>query len=373
MKHWKETEQILGRAAELTAQGQPAALATVVRIAGSAYRRPGAKFLVEAGGGTIGGVSGGCLEADVCEVARAVMRTGAPRLLHYDTGSDDSTVWGLGLGCNGTVDVFVQPASALLAGGLLAALRQLLRGDEPFAVSTVVRGASAGTIVHATGRLPLEDQGGAETDEVASSPAGPTELDARLHRLADQRLARGESGLDEIGADLVFTDVLLPPPRLFVFGAGDDARPLVAFAARVGFQVIVVDHREAYLTTERFPDARRLVRQRPDDGGSLPGLGPRASAVVMNHSLALDRGWLARLRAGGAAYIGVLGPRARIEEILRQAGAAGDERVFGPVGLDLGADGPEEIAVSIVAELLAVRAGREPRHLRDRRTAIHAA
>jgi xanthine dehydrogenase accessory factor len=339
MKHWKETEQILGRAAELTAQGQPAALATVVRIAGSAYRRPGAKFLVEAGGGTIGGVSGGCLEADVCEVARAVMRTGAPRLLHYDTGSDDSTVWGLGLGCNGTVDVFVQPASALLAGGLLA----------------------------------LEDQGGAETDEVASSPAGPTELDARLHRLADQRLARGESGLDEIGADLVFTDVLLPPPRLFVFGAGDDARPLVAFAARVGFQVIVVDHREAYLTTERFPDARRLVRQRPDDGGSLPGLGPRASAVVMNHSLALDRGWLARLRAGGAAYIGVLGPRARIEEILRQAGAAGDERVFGPVGLDLGADGPEEIAVSIVAELLAVRAGREPRHLRDRRTAIHAA
>src|SRR5262245_40026178 len=109
MKHWRETSAILERTLELASVGRRVALATVVRIDGSAYRRPGAKFLIEDDGRTLGGVSGGCLEADVREVALQVMETGTPRLLHYDTGDDDRTVWGLGLGCNGSVDIFVQP------------------------------------------------------------------------------------------------------------------------------------------------------------------------------------------------------------------------------------------------------------------------
>jgi xanthine dehydrogenase accessory factor len=367
MRHWKETEEILGRVADLTSQDRAAAVATVVRIVGSAYRRPGAKFLVEEGGATLGGVSGGCLEADVREVARAVMRNSTPRLLHYDTGDDDRTVWGLGLGCNGSVDVFVQPARALLAGGLLSALQLLLAGDEPFAISTVVRGATGTTLIHAPGG-PF----GEAAADAQVPVTGPVEQIDALHTMADERMASGESGLDSIGDALVFTDVLIPPPPLLVFGAGDDARPLVTAAARVGFRVTVVDHRPAYLTRERFPAARRLVAERPDDvGGPLP-VGPRASAVIMNHSLALDRAWLRKLRATAVGYIGLLGPRLRAEEIVGQVGADDDERVFGPIGLDIGADGPDEIAIAIVAELLAVRAGREPRHLRERRTAIHA-
>ena len=123
MKHWRETAEIVDRVLHLASLGRRAALATVVDIAGSAYRRPGAKFLVEDDGRTLGGVSGGCLEADVREIAQQVIASGVPQLLHYDTGSDDRTVWGLGLGCNGSVDIFVQPATEPLA---LEASRTLL-------------------------------------------------------------------------------------------------------------------------------------------------------------------------------------------------------------------------------------------------------
>ena len=206
MKHWKETEEILARVSDLASAGRSGALATVVRIGGSAYRRPGAKFLIQDDGGTLGGVSGGCLEADVRERARRdVIPTGTPRLLHYDTGSDDRVVWGLGLGCNGSVDVFVQRIDAL--AGVLPALREMLRGDSRFSVATVVSGTAIGE------HFVL----GIDPDARARGPL-PDRINLAAAR---QRLAAGESGLDESDAGLVFTDVLSPPPHLVVCGAGD--------------------------------------------------------------------------------------------------------------------------------------------------------
>jgi xanthine dehydrogenase accessory factor len=354
MKHWKETEHILARAGDLVSAGRAAAIATVVRIEGSAYRRPGAKFLIEDDGRTLGGVSGGCLEADVRETARRhVIPTGAPRLLHYDTGTDDR-VWGLGLGCNGAVDVFVQPIDRIARA--LPMLREMLRGDSPFSVSTVVSGPAIGDALVLS----------ADTE---SFPDTPGHIDVAAAR---RRLATGESGVDVADGLLVFTDVLWPPPHLVVCGAGDDARPLVAYAAAAGFQVTVVDHRPVYLTADRFPDARRLLQLRPDDYGGAFLAGSRTSVILMNHSLALDREWLRRLLPTGAGYIGLLGPRTRTEEILGQIGVEHDDRGVGPVGLDVGADGPEQIAISVVAELLAVRARRDARHLRERGISIHA-
>ncbi len=360
MKHWQETAQIVGRIAELAAAGRRAALATVVRIEGSAYRRPGAKLLVEEGGATRGGVSGGCLEADVREVARAVMRDGAPRLRHYETGDDDSTVWGLGLGCNGAVDVFVQPATSEDALDTARRLRALLAGDAPFAVSTVVRGPAA-----VLGRMLVTPDG---------PPGGSTEaagLDSEMARRAEALLAAGESKCHDLESAGVFTEVHVPPPRLVICGAGDDAMPLSALASRVGFRVTVVDHRPAHLSPERFP-AAELVERRPDDGLDGLPLGPRAYPVVMTHSFAHDREWVRRLLATDVPYVGLLGPRDRRDEILHQIGATATGRLFAPVGLHLGADGPEQVAVSIVAELLAVRASSAPRHLREREGVIHA-
>ena len=137
MKQWQETSQIVGRIAKVSASGERAALATVVRIAGSSYRRPGAKLLIEPVGGQSGGVSGGCLEADVRETALKVLAEGQPRIRHYDTSTDEDALWGLGLGCNGAIDVFIQ---AVTPGGLKAMvhIRDLLEGDSEFAISTVL-------------------------------------------------------------------------------------------------------------------------------------------------------------------------------------------------------------------------------------------
>lgn len=333
MNHWKESAEVVSRLAELAAAGQRAALATVVHIVGSAYRRPGAKFLIEETGSTLGSVSGGCLEADVREVAQGVIATGVPSLRHYKTGADEDMVWGLGLGCNGMVDVFVQPATAGPLAALTGRLRELLAGDSPFALATVVEGPELGAtrVIEPLGAVHLLDSPG------------------------------------------VFVEVLPPPPHLLVCGAGDDAKPLVAYAADAGFRVTVLDHREALLTPERFPQAARLLWARPDEDVLLPP-AERSRAVVMAHSLVNDRGWAQRHLAAGLPYVGMLGPRERTVAILREIGAesaADSGRVFGPVGLDLGADGPRQVAVSIVAELLAFEAKREPRHLSERREPIH--
>jgi xanthine dehydrogenase accessory factor len=337
VKHWQETADLLSEVVGQAQASRRAALATVTRIRGSAYRRPGAKFLVRADGTTSGGVSGGCLEADVRERALAVLRDGAPRLAHYETGADDRQPFGLGLGCNGAVDVFLQPATTPAFLQAAARIRELLAGDAPFAISTVLAGGAAGHVsIRAGGSVPAE------------------------------------TGVHAPDGVEVFTEVLRPPPNLVVFGAGDDALPLVRFAAEAGFRVAVVDHRPAFLSPERLPDGIRRHGLRAEDGlGSLP-LGRDALAVVKTHSLAHDREWLKLLLGTEVAYIGVLGPRARVEELLVALGAEGDGRVFGPVGLDLGADGPEQVALSVVAELLAVRSGRTPGHLRARRGAIHA-
>ena len=363
---------ILDRVVALGRQGRATALAMVTQISGSAYRRPGAKLLVEAGGRFLGSISGGCLEEDVREIGLGVLDSGASRLLHYDTGTDETKLWGLGLGCDGEVDILVQPISptdAAAEGGVWTRVRALLDGDAAFVLATVVDadadgGRPGGTIVVGSRGLiagALRDQG----PEMAA-------LQGEVVRLASAALASGRSRFDAVGARRVFADVLLPPPKLLVCGAGDDARPTVTLAAMVGFRVSVADHRAAYLTAERFPEAQRLFLIRPED--EAPGLPGDADtyAVIKTHSLMRDTAWVNRLSATGIHYLGVLGPRARIEKIAAELGMTGDPRLFGPIGVDIGADGPEQVGLSIVAELLAVHSHRKPRHLRERSEAIHA-
>lgn len=330
MKHWQETSHIVDRICRLGSQGRSAALAVVTRVEGSAYRRPGAKLLIESDGATLGGISGGCLEEDVRQVGLEVIRSGRPRVLRYDTSDDEAKVWGLGLGCDGRVEVLVLPILGETASGTWARVGELLGGDSAFTLSMRVSEEGSGEVVV------------------------------------------GER-LEPAGSGLVFTEALLPPPGLLVLGAGDDARPLVAFAAAAGFRVRVVDHRPAHLVAGHFPEAWKLLLLRPEETSPELVLNRGFGAVVKTHSLRLDTEWVRRLVATDVFYVGILGPRARTRKILADLGIEGDERIFGPVGLDLGADGPEQVALSVVAELLAVRARREPRHLRVRESAVHAA
>jgi xanthine dehydrogenase accessory factor len=372
MKHWRETTEIVVRVLHLAALGRLAALATVVDITGSAYRRPGAKFLIEDDGRTLGGVSGGCLEADVRESARDVISSGTPRLLHYETGSDDRTVWGLRLGCNGSVDIFVQPATDPVTLELLRTVQGRLEQSDTFAVATIISPPSD------IGRSVVVSVTGDRTGSMGNS-----ELDREAARLAASAIAHGRSRLDVLDSQdpgpkpyapgpVVFSDVLVAPPKLIVCGAGDDAMPLVAYAADAGFAVTVVDHRPAYLTAERFPAARRLLEARPDAGVGELGVDARTLVVLKMHAFEQDRDWLRLFLQTQAPYIGLLGPRVRAEKLLDLAGSPSEHRVFGPVGLDVGAEGPEQIAISIVAELLAVHARQQPGHLRERGAAIHA-
>ena len=335
VKHWQETERLLDR---LLRPGSPqrAALAVVVRIEGSAYRRPGAKLLIEEKGTGLGGVSGGCLEEDVRQVGREVLRSGQPQLRHYDTSTDETKLWGLGLGCNGRVDVFVQPVATDREREVWSRVKERLHGDASFAIVTLIDGPGAPGVQ-------LVDAAGGVTGTL-----GDPDLDREAQGLARSALLARGSRVRALGSRQLFIEVLLPPPRLLICGAGDDAMPLAAYAAGVGFRVLVADHRAAYLSEERFPEARaRFLRRPEEDLGDLPK-GAETYAVVMTHSLEHDREWARRLLATDIPYVGLLGPRARTEKILSDVGLA------------------------ILAEVLAVWSEREPVHLREKEATVHA-
>ena len=358
MKQWLETREVLDFLARVRGVGQRAALATVVRVRGSAYRHEGAKLVVAEDGSTAGNVSGGCLEQDVREVALQVIRKGEPELRSYCSSADEIAAWDLGVGCEGQVDVYVEQAEARPSE------RALLDGREPLAVAAIVGMRDAGCGM----RLIV-------TSARAEGDLGSKDLNTRVATKARELLETGESGIHEIAGRSIFFDVLVPPPQLVVLGAGDDARPLVRFAADVGFRVVVVDRRPGYLTRERFPGAAALVESAGDELEAVLPLDAECYAVVMNHNFADDRAYVRALMKAPVAYVGMLGPRQRTERILHTLAAEGpmDEgRVYGPVGLDIGTDGAEQVALAVIAEILAVRSGRRARSLRERRAAIHA-
>ena len=359
MKQWLETREVLDFLARVRAEGKRAALATVVRVRGSAYRHEGAKLVVAEDGSTAGNVSGGCLEQDVREVALQVIRKGEPELRSYCSSADEIAAWDLGVGCEGQVDVFVELAEAR------ARERELLNGRRAFVVCTLLDGK----------RETGNGKGLVVTADGAEGNLGSADLNRKATTRARELLETGESGTHEISGRSVFFDALVPPPQLVILGAGDDARPLVRFAAEIGFRVVVVDRRPGYLTADRFPAAAALIQSAGDELDAVLPLDAECYAVVMNHNFADDQAYVRALLKTPVAYVGMLGPRQRTERILRNLAAEGpmdETRVYGPVGLDIGTDGAEQVALAVIAEILAVRSGRRARSLRERRAAIHA-
>ena len=352
MKHWQETRLVLDRLAALRAAGRSAAVATVVAVRGSAYRREGAKLLVADDGSSVGNVSGGCLEREVREVGARVIRTGRSELQRFCSGQDEIGAWNLGLGCDGQVDVFVSPAAE-------ASERQraLLEGDEPFAACTLLaEGCAAGGALLVT------------TTESEGSLVSPL-VDAAVAEHARSLLGGGRSAVHDIGEHRVFVELFEPPPELVVIGAGADAPPIARFATEAGFRVAIVDWRPALLDAPRFPSGVRLLCADADTIAERLPLGARSYVVMATHNFAVDEWYLRPLLRSPAPYVGILGPRARSERLLAALEGEGldaGDRVHGPVGLDLGGEGAEQVGLAIVAEILAVRAGRSAIPLRDR-------
>jgi xanthine dehydrogenase accessory factor len=365
-----EITDVLGALESLRAQGQRLALATIVAVRGSTYRRPGARLLVPEEGTPIGNISGGCLEGDVADMARLVMQEGTARLAGWDLTADDDEVWGLGLGCNGAIEVFIEPAER--AATVAKALREALEREQPICVITALE--SEARSVEPGARLIVRPDGSVE------GSLGDEGIDGEATVAAKELLAAGRSEVRTFAeATRAFVEVLEPPLRLVICGAGHDAIPLVRAAAGIGWRPVVVDDRESFLTEDRFPAAHAMVHV--DDPAHVIDHAPldeRTCAVVMTHNYLRDRDYLRGLLRSDAGYIAMLGPAARTERILMDLAASGVEitekdraRIHGPAGLDLGADGPDEVAHAIIAEILAVRHERGGGFLRERPGPIH--
>ena len=368
-----EILDVLRALQEAHERGEPYALATVVQARGSTYRREGARLLVRESGPSVGNISGGCLEGDVEKTALQVMGSGEPRLLGFDLTADDEAVWGWGLGCNGAIEVLVEPGEH--AAATAAALREALEQEAALAAVVVLESGVANVavgdrlLVHPDGAVDgtLGDDG---ADEAATDAANGA-LDAGRSTTVETRVRDARLRL--------FVEVLEPPIRLLVCGAGHDAIPLVEFAHRLGWRVEVVDERHAFLSEERFPGADRLVHvDRPLDAASDAGTDDRTHVVVMSHNYLRDMDYLRSFLGTPVAYVGMLGPHARLERLYDDLAKqdvhpsdADREKVRGPAGLDIGGEGPEEIAWAIVAEILAVRRGRRAGFLADRQGPIH--
>ncbi|HZM18276.1 MAG TPA: XdhC family protein [Gaiellaceae bacterium] len=336
------------------ARGDRVALATVVATRRSAPRPVGAKLAISAEGELAGSVSGGCVENEVYEYAQEVLAGAPPRLLTY--GISDDLALSVGLPCGGEIDVFVEEARRPLAERLM----QIVEKSERAVVMTVLSGDDVGAEVLVT----------EEGERIGEAPE-------ELAESAPELIRRGRSGIVEVAGREVFADVYGPPPRLLIYGAVDTAEALSRVAQEIGWQPIVADARARFATSERLPSAAEIVVAWPDETLAQVQPDDATAIVILTHDDKFDVPMIIGALATDAFYIGALGSRRNQErrrERLLEEGVdeAALERVSGPCGLDVGAQTPAETAISILAEIMAVRAGREGGRLRDATTRIHA-
>ncbi|RFU82594.1 XdhC/CoxI family protein [Streptomyces triticagri] len=354
------------------ADGRRFAVATVVRTWRSAPRRPGSSLAVAEDGEVIGSVSGGCVEGAVYELAREVLKSGEPVAVTYGVSDDDALA--VGLTCGGIIEILIRPAGAGRFPGLAGVLAAIGRG-QPVAVAS-----------------PLPADGGAAEPETAPAPGGrlvvtpngsegtlgDTGLDAAVAQRARGLLAgggtdvvhlgrQGQSRLDDV---TVFVESFAPPPRMLVFGAIDFASSVARIGKFLGYHVTVCDARPVFATRRRFPDADELVVDWPHRYLDSTTVDENTVICVLTHDPKFDVPLLQRALCTPARYVGAMGSRRTHEDRLRrlrEAGVAEAEldRLASPIGLDLGARTPEETAVAIMAEIIALRWGGTGRRLTE--------
>jgi xanthine dehydrogenase accessory factor len=342
----RETERLLEAIRHARATGERVAIATVVRVTGSAYRREGTQMLVRESGDYECALSGGCLEPAVADAAARVIATGDPVVVSYDLADD--SLWGLGIGCSGAVDIRIE---RLEDDAITREWLRVLEHGDAAALVTPLSGVSGQLLVREIG------------ESIGHLADSTIEQHAIVHARARLGTSSPQSGPARIEGAEIFCQINTPAPELLIFGAGHDTVPLANLAWTLGFTVTVVDVRETFLTADRLPNAA-LVCAHFSEFADVVTVRDGAFVLVMNHHVERDQEGLRFALESGAAYIGILGPRSRYEKMLASLAAQGWappgaslSRVRSPVGLSLGAETPQEIAVSILAELLAIRRG----------------
>ena len=375
-KRMRELENIITAFRQIKQKGGSACLATIVKTQGSTYRRPGARMLLTEGGEVIGTISGGCLETDLLDKAKCVFSSGEPTLVTYDSTSSDDIVWGFALGCTGIVHVLLErlPQSGKLDP--FDALAQCLDYRKDCVCATLFR-------VTGGWKSPIGSRLFLYNNDMFASDIVDIDLVKALHNSCKSVKAAGESSVEgyrlPAGTAEAFIEVMRPPTSLLIFGAGVDAIPLARFAKDLGWHVTLVDGREAFLQTTRFPCADRLVLAHPNEILSRMSPNDHDVAVVMTHNYNHDLQIVKNLLPSPLRYIGLLGPKSKGEMLLRQLQTDGctmteedNARLYCPAGIDIGAETPEEIALAILTEIQAVLTEHTAGFLRQRAGPIHS-
>jgi xanthine/CO dehydrogenase XdhC/CoxF family maturation factor len=330
-------------------------LATVIATVGSTYRKPGAMLLVARGGAYEGLISGGCLEGDLLHHAAGVFASGQPARVTYDMHADEELVWNLGLGCDGVIHLLLQRLDREQDFGFLEPLETAHRNRQAVLLALVTQ---------ADGNLPLGAFGIIDASDIST---GEAELRRFLEEMRDEWPAWRYEYL-RLGADLQAEAMVVNIPaqtRVLLCGGGPDAVPMARACAELDWEVMIADHRPAFARAERFPPGCTVLQTRPERLAQAVDLATLDAAVIMSHHLENDGAYLAALAAHDIPYVGVLGPRARRDRLLEMARCPG-RPVYGPVGLDIGAELPASIALAVAAEIHAVLNQRDGKSLTRR-------
>lgn len=379
----KELLNIVQIAQARAAAGEKFAIATVVKIGGSTYRRPGARMLVSSDGARWGTISGGCLEGEVAQQALEVIASGRPQLLPFDLAEDD-IVLGFGTGCNGVVHVLIQPVDPLNSPSVVDALHYCIRERKTSILATII--ATDEGLEDHLGQHLLLSEDGSKGPSTLSDVRVEQIIDTSRHYLSEEMqstqiyLWHTETFKTPAGNFQALFEVVRPPVKLYIFGEGHDVMAVLNQGNLMGWEVEIVGRKPIAVLSDRFPSAAgHIFLMHPEQ--VLDHIAPdaRSAALVMNHTYVRDRDVMQHLLTSDLPYIGMLGPRERTEQMLADLEAQNKRpapdlltRLFGPVGLDIGTETPEEIALSAIAEIQSILHRRRGFSLRDRESPIHS-
>ena len=372
----KEIKEIINAYDEALKAGKQMAVATVVSVEGSSYRQPGARMLITEDGRLTGAISGGCLEGDALKKSLHAMAQNKAIIVTYDTTDEDDAKLGVGLGCNGIIHILIEPVNSNNDSNPIRILKRVSEVRQRAVIITLFnlhnrKAFQPGTCFLYTENEKLVVNG---ADQILKE-----KLLADAENAINNELSQTVSYSYNDSILTGFVEYISPAVSIVIAGVGNDVKPLVSMAHLLGWEITIVDGRNNLPTRERFPNANQLIVSKPALALSQIYIDERTVFVLMTHNYNYDLAILQQLVTSCAVYIGVLGPKKKLTRMLDELQANSiyltaeqQAKIYGPAGLNIGAESPEEIALSIVAEIKAVLSGKDGQSLKNIKGAIHS-
>ena len=368
----KELQQIIDAYEICKSEAKEVALATVIQVIGSAYRRPGARMLVTEDGHLTGAISGGCLEGDALRKAQTVIFQRKSMVVTYDTTDEDDQKFGVGLGCNGIIHVLIEPIDLDDSENPIELIKEALEFRNTGLLLTLFslknsKSEQLGTVLLQVGDL----RRGKFEEKITNSDF----LDELEKEISDFEYQSQIIQFHDENETSGFFEVIKPAPRILLFGAGNDTIPLAKLADILGFEVVLLDGRKNLATKSRFPTASQIIQGTAEEVVDQLETDIYTVALLMTHNFEYELVVLENLLSRMIPYIGILGPKKKTDKLVERLHLKGIEvsmdNIYAPIGLEIGAESSEEIALSILAEIQAVLKGKQPIFLRDKKGPIH--